>query len=892
MPFSALAGCTVVTADYLPWVRVTATSFAEHHPGAEFAVLVIDEPEPSQLRDGDQFTLLRPADVGLSEDELAWMDLIYSPVELCCALKPWLIRRMLDQAEVVLYIDADICVYAPLTEVANQARQCAVVLSPHSLAPRTDPRMPDDDALLQFGQFNGGFLAVSRNGRDFVDWWAAKCARESTDWNPAVPRRYLDQRWLDLAIGYFDSQLTRDPGINLARWNMYQHNFDLVDGRFVVDGEPLRCFHFSAFNPADPTNIRRDGYTHPKVDPQQNPALRELLEDYAHRLLAAGWEPAGDKPAPRTVAGIELTPAVRASIRAALIDAERLGAVPADAARKPEKLAAWLQSPVRADLNISWYQWGQRATSAAVPPAPAPSPEPERAATTERADPGSTTSILKGGTIWLTGISGAGKTTIAQAMAELLRESGRRSFILDGDILRSGLSSDLGLSREDRSEQARRTAHVAALLQQSGVTAIVALVSPYEQDRVMAREIHVERELDFFEVWVNTPMAVCEERDVKGLYARNRAGKLQGLTGVDAPYEPPVGADLEVAGFAVTPEELAQRILAAADRSPEIEVSDQRPLLSVLMPSYNTAPYIERCLRSVTGQSFERFEVLILDDRSTDGTYEMLEQLTAGDDRIQLVRNETNLGALKNFQRLLGLARGDYINFICCDDLLRADSFERKVALLEERPDVAIVAGNKLVVDPNDQPLADRNEYIWTHTPFGTDSSTFVVDGFEAGNTMLVDLNNWIGEPTAAMFRNGILNPADPYGIGIARPARNLDFCWWLKLMAGSQLGYINEPLSYFRHHAGQQSKDSALVADLTLSWYDVIVGAVSLGFLESPMAQVAALKRVAEHIESRLPQLLPDHVERTQRVLNNVAETLQELAGQPRSRSRESAVA
>ncbi len=367
MPFSALAGCTVVTADYLPWVRVTAASFAEHHPGAEFAVLVIDEPESSQLRDDDQFTLLRPADVRLSDDELAWMDLIYSPVELSCALKPWLIRRMLDQAEVVLYIDADICVYAPLTEVADQARQCAVVLSPHSLAPRTDPRMPDDDALLQFGQFNGGFLAVSRNGRDFVDWWAAKCARESTDWNPAVPRRYLDQRWLDLAIGYFDSQLTRDPGINLARWNMYQRDFDLVDGSFVVDGGPLRCFHFSAFNPADPTNIRRDGYTHPKVDPQHNPALRELLEDYARRLLAAGWKPAGDKPAPRTVAGIELTPVVRATIRAALIDAERLGAVPVDAARNPEKLAAWLQSPVRADLNISWYEWGQRATSAVVP---------------------------------------------------------------------------------------------------------------------------------------------------------------------------------------------------------------------------------------------------------------------------------------------------------------------------------------------------------------------------------------------------------------------------------------------------------------------------------------------------------------------------------------------
>ena len=359
MPLSALAGCTVVTADYLPWVRVTAASFADHHPDAGFAVLVIDEPAPSQLRDDDQFTLLRPADVRLSEDELAWMDLIYSPVELCCALKPWLIRRMLDETEVVLYIDADICVYAPLTEVAEQARGAAVVLSPHSLAPRTDPRMPDDDALLQFGQFNGGFLAVSQNGRDFVDWWAARCARECTDWNPDVPRRYLDQRWLDLAIGYFDTRVTRDPGINVARWNMYQRDFDLVDGRCVVDGGPLRCFHFSAFNPAEPTNIRREGYTHPKVDPQQNAALRALLEDYAGRLVAAGWKPAVGSREPRRVAGIELTPAVRAAIRAALIDAERIGAVPADAARNPQKLVSWLQSPV---------------TAAPTPPQSAPAP--------------------------------------------------------------------------------------------------------------------------------------------------------------------------------------------------------------------------------------------------------------------------------------------------------------------------------------------------------------------------------------------------------------------------------------------------------------------------------------------------------------------------------------
>jgi bifunctional enzyme CysN/CysC len=160
----------------------------------------------------------------------------------------------------------------------------------------------------------------------------------------------------------------------------------------------------------------------------------------------------------------------------------------------------------------------------------------------------------------LTGLPGAGKSTVASALQAELILRGQCAAIVDGDVLRHGLSADLGLSREDRSEQARRAAHIAALICRAGVIAIVALVSPHAEDRRRARVIHAERGLPFFEVWIDTPRVVCQERDPKGLYARARSGEISGLTGYDAPYEEPVGADLRIGGFGEAPEKTAGRI--------------------------------------------------------------------------------------------------------------------------------------------------------------------------------------------------------------------------------------------------------------------------------------------------------------------------------------------
>ena len=152
----------------------------------------------------------------------------------------------------------------------------------------------------------------------------------------------------------------------------------------------------------------------------------------------------------------------------------------------------------------------------------------------------------RGVTVWLTGLPASGKSTIAAALEERLARDGFRAYRLDGDNLRYGLNSDLGFDPRDRAENIRRVAHVASLFADSGMIAIVSVISPYAVDRELARSVHDRNGLDFVEVFVDTPLEECERRDPKGLYARAREGKVRGFTGVDAPYEVPREANVEL----------------------------------------------------------------------------------------------------------------------------------------------------------------------------------------------------------------------------------------------------------------------------------------------------------------------------------------------------------
>ncbi|MFD4574534.1 adenylyl-sulfate kinase [Streptomyces sp. NPDC058417] len=170
--------------------------------------------------------------------------------------------------------------------------------------------------------------------------------------------------------------------------------------------------------------------------------------------------------------------------------------------------------------------------------------------------------MTTGATVWLTGLPSAGKTTIAYELAGQLRADGHRVEVLDGDEIREFLSAGLGFGREDRHTNVRRIGFVAELLARNGVTALVPVIAPYADSRAAVRDHHARAATPYLEVHVATPVEVCSVRDVKGLYAKQAAGELTGLTGVDDPYEEPEKPDLRIESQHQTVPESARSVYA------------------------------------------------------------------------------------------------------------------------------------------------------------------------------------------------------------------------------------------------------------------------------------------------------------------------------------------
>ena len=177
----------------------------------------------------------------------------------------------------------------------------------------------------------------------------------------------------------------------------------------------------------------------------------------------------------------------------------------------------------------------------------------------------------KGATLWFTGLSGSGKSTIAFTLEHALVQRGQLAYVLDGDNIRHGLNKNLGFTAADREENIRRIGEVAKLFADCGVLTLTSFISPYRKDRDLVRALHVEAKLPFVEVHLNTPIETCEQRDPKGLYKKARAavasGKGMGFTGVDDPYEAPLHPEITLDATSLSPQEAATQLLQYLEKA-------------------------------------------------------------------------------------------------------------------------------------------------------------------------------------------------------------------------------------------------------------------------------------------------------------------------------------
>lgn len=291
MPVSTptTAFCTVLSTNYLPKALALATSLRTHHPQAELIVLIIDAREDSELPDLDLpsgVRLVSTAILGLEERDLLQLAMIYDLVEFATAIKPVLFREILREADQVVYLDPDTYVTSPMAELSPdlEASPGGILLTPHFLHPVPAGEHLSEGHLLTVGVYNLGFGAFDRRSLPFLEWWWGHLQTECL-WDP-LSGLFVDQKWVDVGAVMFHGTAWQHPGYNVSVANLHERPLTLTDGVFEVGGEPLRLFHFHAFDPDRPDELstRHDASTAHFLS--DNAGLKQLCVEYAEKVVA------------------------------------------------------------------------------------------------------------------------------------------------------------------------------------------------------------------------------------------------------------------------------------------------------------------------------------------------------------------------------------------------------------------------------------------------------------------------------------------------------------------------------------------------------------------------------------------------------------------------------
>ncbi|HEX2132482.1 MAG TPA: glycosyltransferase [Actinophytocola sp.] len=315
--------CTIVARNFIPAAKVLARSYLEHHPGAEFVVAVIDGARDTDVEPGVRF--VGPDFLDLDRSEYLRMATSYTLGELASAVKPLLLRRLLDQASAVVFLQPDIQVFAPLTDVEQLVADHHIVLTPRFTEPLPrDGREPDEAAVMGAGMFDLGFIAVGPGAKRFLDFWKDR-TRQYSIYDPGA-QVFVDQRWVDQVPTLFEHTILRDPGVNVAYWNLHERPLARgTDGRYHVGPDPLRLFHFSGYRPDRPWLLTQHCQDRPRVLLSEYPEVERLCDAYRAALLAAGYESPDDAEPygyDRLADGTRITTPMRRLFRDAWLAAE------------------------------------------------------------------------------------------------------------------------------------------------------------------------------------------------------------------------------------------------------------------------------------------------------------------------------------------------------------------------------------------------------------------------------------------------------------------------------------------------------------------------------------------------------------------------------------------
>lgn len=288
---------TIIARNYLAQARVLMASVAQHHPGSPRLVVLADEVRGSFDPAREPFRMIRSTELDLPDS--AWFHFRYNTLELTTAVKPFAMRRALELlgVESLIYLDADIRLFAPLDPVTAALEQASIVLTPHLLRGVDSDRLAVERQLLRTGSYNLGFIAVRRDAvaESFLSWWSERLAKHCLV--DLAAGLFVDQKWVDLVPGLFDGvRILREPGLNVAWWNLPERPVSLDDGSYRAAGDPLYFFHFSGFDPERPDTLSK----HATGGRAAAGRVKALLAEYAASLLSSGyaesrsWKPTYD----------------------------------------------------------------------------------------------------------------------------------------------------------------------------------------------------------------------------------------------------------------------------------------------------------------------------------------------------------------------------------------------------------------------------------------------------------------------------------------------------------------------------------------------------------------------------------------------------------------------